>query len=447
MIVSTHAWLAAALAAHAGAAAPGGSCAQPYFAGFGENPSVRAFDLAPTDFDADGDIDLVVVQLGFGAGEPDGLEVLLNDGTGVFTSGGSFSGGAGGLSVSLLDADNDGDLDAATADDDLKDVLYWERDGAGFLPPVAVTAGLLGGAGVGQGASDLDVGDFNLDGFPDIAVARYGAVSILINDGTGSFTIGDTLFITGAANDDPRSIAVGDLNNDGRPDVVAPLYESANQMGVFLNLEEGFAEPTLLVCPDETGGVDLGDTDADGDLDIVLVSDEDVDGTFRIYRNAGDGATFSVQQLMPADEGLSEIVLADLDGDGFPEAAISNRFDEDLHVYVNNGSGGFGGQFNYQLPPLGDTYGITAADFNADGAIDIATADWGVGAVLVLINTCPPPAPPCPGDLSGDADVDSDDLNALLAAFGVSDAGDLDDDGDTDSADLNILLANFGSVC
>ncbi len=53
----------------------------------------------------------------------------------------------------------------------------------------------------------------------------------------------------------------------------------------------------------------------------------------------------------------------------------------------------------------------------------------------------------CSGDLDLDNDVDSTDLNILLAAFGATNGGDLDCDGDTDSTDLNILLAGFGDDC
>ncbi len=55
--------------------------------------------------------------------------------------------------------------------------------------------------------------------------------------------------------------------------------------------------------------------------------------------------------------------------------------------------------------------------------------------------------PPCPADLTGDGQVNSADLNTILAAFGASDAGDTDEDGDTDSADLNTVLAQFGTGC
>jgi len=58
-----------------------------------------------------------------------------------------------------------------------------------------------------------------------------------------------------------------------------------------------------------------------------------------------------------------------------------------------------------------------------------------------------PTAPPCPGDLNGDAVVDIDDLAILLNGFGSSTAGDLNGDGVTDTNDLAILLNAFGQTC
>lgn len=78
-----------------------------------------------------------------------------------------------------------------------------------------------------------------------------------------------------------------------------------------------------------------------------------------------------------------------------------------------------------------------AADLVADGAIDQLDVD-AFNEIL----------PPCTGDLTGDQMVDSSDLNALLAVFGLAlENGDVDGDGDTDSVDLNLLLANFGTDC
>jgi len=71
--------------------------------------------------------------------------------------------------------------------------------------------------------------------------------------------------------------------------------------------------------------------------------------------------------------------------------------------------------------------------------------------VIDLTGEVLPDTPACPGDVDGDHDVDSTDLNIILTAFGCSApgpcSGDADGDGDTDSTDLNIVLTAFGQPC
>ena len=86
-----------------------------------------------------------------------------------------------------------------------------------FVAPRAINAG-------GEPAS-VAVGDFNRDGIPDLAVANSGdgTVSVLLGNGDGTFQQP----VSYATGDGPESVAVGDFNGDGRPDFAVPAYNSS----------------------------------------------------------------------------------------------------------------------------------------------------------------------------------------------------------------------------
>jgi hypothetical protein len=126
------------------------------------------------------------------------------------------------------------------------------------------------------GASPLSVavGDFNGDGWPDLAVANGGSntVSILLNkaDGTGNFTLASSP----ATRAEPDSVAVGDFNGDGWPDL-AVANSGSNTVSILLNKANGTGNFTLASSP-ATGtsplSVAVGDFNGDGRLDLAVAN-------------------------------------------------------------------------------------------------------------------------------------------------------------------------------
>ena len=84
--------------------------------------------------------------------------------------------------------------------------------------------------GAGRAPYSVAVGDFNGDGKPDLAVANYGNVSVLLGNGDGSFQAAQN-FVAGSA---PQSVAVGDFNGDGTPDL-AVANSVSNNVSVLIN--------------------------------------------------------------------------------------------------------------------------------------------------------------------------------------------------------------------
>src|SRR5207247_143990 len=172
--------------------------------------------------------------------------VLLGNGDGTFQPALSFAAGSNAVSVAVGDVNGDGRPDLVVAD-------------LGLNTGYSTVLVLLGnGDGTFQPARDFDVGthpisvavgDVNGDGRPDLAVANAGSnnVSVLLGYGDGTFQPA----LSFAAGTYPVSVAVGDVNGDGRPDLATANYNS-NDVSVLIN-NTALVPNTLTVSKAGTG--------------------------------------------------------------------------------------------------------------------------------------------------------------------------------------------------
>jgi hypothetical protein len=173
----------------------------------GANPD----SVAAADFHADGNLDLVTANSGDNT-----VTVLLGDGTGNFTAaaGSPFAVGINPNSVAVADFNGDGNPDIVTANTGANDITVLLGNGSGGFTPTPASP-----FAVGLFPQSVAVGDFNDDGNPDLVTANSGnnTVRVLLGNGSGGFT-GGGAFPAGSF---PQSVAVMDLNADGKPDIVA----------------------------------------------------------------------------------------------------------------------------------------------------------------------------------------------------------------------------------
>lgn len=316
--------------------------------------------VSTADVNGDGKIDLVVLGSKNNAGL---VSVLLGNGDGSFKAPATYAAGGvarGGVAIGDFNGDGKPDLaiaqfQAINSTQSAVDILINKGDGT-FKPFYAI--------GVRPGARAVTVGDFNKDGKTDLAVAdgfgvnnqldkTYPAgVTILLGNGSGGFTTagqysspptpdagsdgkggGDTI--------NPEMITAGDLNGDGKTDLIISLYD--HNVDVFLGNGNGMFAPAV--------GYNTGE-----------------------YPRA--------------------VAIADVNGDGKKDLIVDNVGNQSagehgsIAVLLGNGNGTFQPAISYS--PVNYPGWLTAADFNADGRPDLAfTRLFDGHSVNVMIEQAP----------------------------------------------------------
>jgi len=231
------------------------------------------------------------------------------------------------------------------------------RSAAGPAPSFAAAKNYR----LGNGPTSVAVADLNGDGKADLAVANgdSASVSVVFNRGDGSFASRQDY----GAGEDPASVAIADLNGDGAPDLVT---ESSNLISVLLNLGNGrFQQRTSY----SAGGTWLAieDLNRDGRPDLVTASGGG--GSVTVLLNRGDGTFLPSQGYSVAPE-VTSFQVADVNRDGWSDVATTSDIDV-VSVLQNHGDGTFEVHRDYQTgvePGL-----VTVADLNGDGWPDLVT--------------------------------------------------------------------------
>lgn len=285
-------------------------------------------DVEVGDFDGDAYPDMAVVLDGWG-----GPFVIRNAGgtLPVLQLIQSVTGALGLSGVALADLDLDGDLDMYVASPDLGIVTTFEGDGVGgFALPSAPYA-----APVGTSSGRLATGDFDGDGYPDVAVIVPDNNELRVLRGTGTPVLVEAPASPVALSDGPRRIATGDFDGDGWTDLAITAF-LAGKVNVLLGFgSAAFVEPLTspLGVGDEPVGIAVGSVDRDGLPDLAVA---DKAGMRGLARSQGGGAfAFANTDVAVSDE-PSEVVLLDINADGVLDIVTADRLDSTIWVLLGN---------------------------------------------------------------------------------------------------------------
>jgi hypothetical protein len=295
----------------------------------------------------------------------------------------------------------------------------------------------------GTSPFSVAIGDLDGDGKPDLAVANYGlsTVSVYRNTstsgsiGTGSFDA-KVDFATGTS---PFSVAIGDLDGDGKPDLaVANTNITSNTVSVIRNKSTIGSIDFYAKVDFATGlspySVAIGDLDGDGKPDLAVVNRSS--GTVSVIRNKSTSGSIDFYAKVDfatggTDPNPRSVAIGDLDGDGKPDLAVANTISNTVSVIRNKSTSGsisFDAKVDFATGTA--PYSVAIGDLDGDGKPDLAVANHNSTTVSVIRNKS------TSGSIDFDAKVDfATGSNPMSVAI-----GDLDGDG---KPDLGVI--NYGS--
>jgi uncharacterized repeat protein (TIGR01451 family) len=315
--------------------------------------------IASGDFNRDGKTDLVTANT-----VANTVSVLLGRGDGTFGTNTDYAAGNHPTSVVVADFNNDGWQDIAVASSNTVVVLLGNGDGT-FQPAITTAA---------VNAAYLAASDFNGDGKMDVALFNSDySFSVLLGNGDGTFQA-DFRY----ASTTVPAEAVGDFNLNGKFDV-----------DTVYDLMVGNGDGTFQVNPLSTGvtgftaALTAGDLNADGKPDVVATLAGGVD----VVLGNGDG-TFQQAVSYPTSTSPIAVVLADVNGDGNLDVVVVNPAPNSLSVLYGNGDGTL--QAAISVPLAVSSQAAVAGDFNGDGRTDLAIANSGNNTVTVLLGVLSP---------------------------------------------------------
>jgi Big-like domain-containing protein/VCBS repeat protein len=344
------------------------------------------------------------------------VNVLLGAGDGTFDERVPYGTAGLNANVALGDVNGDGKLDMLASGCAYKDcrtgvVTVRTGNGDGLF-----SGGFYVFGTGGMNPSAPAVADFNGDGKLDLVVANCGSgcqtgtgtVGVLLGNGDATF---QTAVTYGTGGIGAHQVIVADVNGDGKPDLIIPNTGQTSQncpygpgsVGVLLGKGDGTFEPAVVYGSggDFAFSVAVADVNGDGKLDLLVAnfyaSTSCTVGPLGVLLGNGDG-TF--QPVLLGGPAYGQLALADVNGDGKLDLVTAGTSSDFAEVQLGNGDGTFQAPVFYGTGGHG-VGGIAVADVNGDGRPDLMVTNLcfntnpncSHGSVGVLLNDAGPHSP------------------------------------------------------
>ena len=264
-------------------------------------------------------------------------------------------------------------------------------------------------------------GDFNGDGFPDIAIPNEvsGDVRVMLNDGAGNYSDFTVLEIPSGTYPSPNEGA--DFNGDGITDFA--VGNAGNDLvAVFMGVGDGtFRVGASYHAGTNVRGLCIMDLTLDGSPDIATANMtggvEPNRGTISMMLNDGNGVFSEITTIPSPGRGEKMCATGDANEDGILDLFVGAFNSDEMLVYLGDGKGGL--EFASKVPMRGRTWMIVSGDMHGDGHVDVISANRQTNTAAIFL-----------GDGKGNL---ADPMQYPIGEDPLAiDVGDIDGDGDLD---------------
>ncbi|CAF1402668.1 unnamed protein product, partial [Rotaria sordida] len=342
----------------------------------------QPYSIALADLNNDTHLDIIVVNFNI-----HNIGIFLGHGDGSFEKQTSYSTGNNSypISVAISDFNNDNKLDIVVASSQTKNIgLFFGYGNGAFATQVnylMLTSFNL---------HSIVVNNFNNDNVLDIVIASYDTNDVNVFLGSFNSTFSDQVQYSTGDYSQPSSVVIDDFNNDDKLDIAVANTNGSN-LGIFIGYGDGKFS-TQMTYPTGSNSnprsITVGDFNGDGQLDIAIVNERDRNiGVFLQYRNG----TFMPQEtyLDTSYYVPFSIISCDFDNDDRLDIAVAYRYINEITVLFGHGDGNFSHGMIFTMYSQYQPFSITVGDFNNDDRFDIAVANelyWYNNNVGVFLN-------------------------------------------------------------